>query len=72
MSLTAIFTGIFAVMEAIPILRDAFHAAMSLYYAKKIETATRERSEAVEEFKKADTLEQVESAFFKIINNRAK
>lgn len=65
------FTGFFAVMEAVPIIRDAFMAALSLYYSAKIEKAKKERHEAVSDLERAVTIEEISKALGRIIRNRA-
>ena len=72
MTLTAFIAGIFAIAEAIPILRDALWDAISLYYMKKIEMAKVHRNEAIEELKKAETPEQYQAALGNIVRNRGK
>lgn len=66
------FTGLFAVMEAVPIIRDAFMSALSLYYSAKIEKAKRERHEAVLDLEKATNADEIAEALSRIIRNRAK
>lgn len=65
------FTGFFAVMEAVPIVRDAFMAALSLYYSAKIEKAKRERHEAVKDLEKAQNVDEIALALGRIIRARA-
>lgn len=71
MTLVSFFTGLFAVAEAVPVIRDAFHAAIGLYYAKKIEAANKERSDGIKDLEKAKSLEDIQSALGRIVRNRA-
>jgi len=72
MSLTAIFTGIFAVFKSIPIVRDAFHAALSLYYQDMVDTARRNRTAGSKEYENAKTPEEYQAALGIIVRNSAK
>lgn len=71
MSLVTIFTGIFAIAEAVPVLRDAFHSAISMYYAKKIAEATKERTDAIDDLSKAKDVQAIQNALGRIVRARA-
>ena len=71
MTLVSIFTGIFAIAEAVPILRDAFHSAVSMYYAKKIAESTKERKDAIDELNKAKSVQEIQNAVGRIVRARA-
>lgn len=71
MSLVGFITGVFAIAEAIPVIRDAFHSAVSMYYAQKIAKATAERNGAVDDLSKAKTKEEIQKALGRIVRARA-
>lgn len=72
MNLVAIFKGIFAIFESVPILRDAFFSALEAYYQKKITEAYHKRIEGIDALKNAQTIEDYQNALSAIVRNSAK
>ena len=71
MSIVAFISGLFAVAEAVPILRDALHSAISLYYAQKIAKSTKERADAIQILKDSNSVEEIQAALGRIVRARA-
>lgn len=65
-------TGIFAFFESVPILRDAFREALFSYYQDQVNKAKAQRTEGFEEYAKAKTPDEFQSALGNIIRGRAK
>ncbi len=70
MTVAAFFSGLFAIFEAIPILRDGFLSALSLYYQSKIDAAKVQRTDGAKELENAKTPEEVQKALGNIIRGR--
>lgn len=71
MTISAFFAGLFAIFEAVPILRDGFLAALHLYFEKKIEAAREQRTEGGKELENAKTIEEYQKALGTIIRGKS-
>lgn len=70
MTITAIISGIFAIFEAVPIMRDALYAAIDGVVARRVEAARQGRIGGYDELTKAQTPEQILAALGNIVRNR--
>lgn len=70
MTITAVISGIFAIFESIPIMRDALYAAIDMRIAARVEAARQGRIGGYNELQTAKTSEEALAALGNIIRSR--
>lgn len=71
MTFAAFFKGLFAIAEAVPVIRDGFYAALSEFYQRKMDAAKQQRNAGLKELKSAETPEQIQKALSIIIRGKS-